>query len=57
MKKDVLFFFDFQNNSLFKKYDDTNNCNYQFLINDFVVDERESTKKLIGFFYQAHIKI
>ena len=35
--------YDFQNNVLFKKYDDNDN-NYQFLINDFVVDERESMK-------------
>ena len=48
--------YDFQNNALFKKYDDNDN-NYQFLINDFVVDERESIKKLIGSCYKAHIKI
>jgi len=48
--------YDFQNNVLFKKYDD-NDPNYQFLINDFVVDEREPIKKLIGSCYKAHIKI
>ena len=55
-EKGCINFYYFQNNSLFKKYDD-NNCYYQFLIYDFVVDERESTKKLIGSCYQAHIKI
>lgn len=49
-------FYDFQKNALFKKYDD-NDKNYQFLINDFVVDEREPIKKLIGSCYKAHIKI
>ena len=49
-------FYDFQKNALFKKYDD-NDKNYQFLINDFVVDEREPIKKLIGSCYEAHIKI
>ena len=49
-------FYDFQNNALFKRFDD-NDPKYQFLINDFVVDERELIKKLIGSCYKAHIKI
>ena len=49
-------FYDFQNNALFKRFDD-NDPKYQFLINDFVVDEREPIKKLIGSCYKAHIKI
>ena len=49
-------FYDFQNNTLFKRYDD-NDTKYQFLINDFVVDEKEPIKTLIGSCYKAHIKI
>ena len=48
--------YDFKNNALFKKYDDNDN-NYKFLINGFVVDEREPIKKLIKSCYEALIKI
>ena len=51
-----IIFYDFQNCSIFKKYDE-NDSEYQYLINDFVVDERESIKKLIGSCCKAHIKI
>ena len=38
-------FYDFKNNSLFKKYNDS-----EFLgkVNDFIVDDREPVKKLLG---------
>ena len=42
--------FDFKNNSLFKKYNDSNFCGR---INDFVVDERGNIKQLLGSFFTS----